>query len=305
MDPNVDLDRRSVFIESIFGAWSALRVERDVLPWRKTKDPWLTLIAEFMLSQTQVVRVAERFDAITKRFPTPQSCADASQAEVIALWVGLGYNRRAIALHQCAKIICERFGAKVPSDLDQLLELPGVGPYTARAVLAFAFGEPAGVVDTNINRVLVRVLTGSEVSAKQIQELADQLVEGQLSREWNLALMDFGSLVCRARSPQCTTCPLFHSQCRWRRNEQVSGSNLPDPASLAPLKGPRQSTFSGSDRQGRGRLVRRACLGPIANEILAETAGWPEDPERAERIAERLVAEGMLAKTRTGSYQLA
>ncbi|HUY05697.1 MAG TPA: A/G-specific adenine glycosylase [Acidimicrobiales bacterium] len=305
MATRVGGDQRSEFIEYIFGAWSELRVERDLFPWRQTRDPWLTLIAEFMLSQTQVVRVVPRFVEMAKRFPTPQACADATQAEVIALWIGLGYNRRAIALHRCARIICDTYAGEVPSDLGLLLELPGVGPYTSRAIRAFAFDEPAGVVDTNIRRVIVRALTGVKASAKQVQELADELVARQPSRDWNLALMDFGSLVCRLRSPQCARCPLFGAKCKWRHDEISGGSILADPASPVSVKGARQSTFSGSDRQGRGRLVRRACLGPIERDSLAEAAGWPEEPDRAARIAEKLISEGVLARTRTGNYQLA
>ena len=305
MTGNVIFEPRSEFIVTIFDVWSELRDERDKLAWRQTRDPWLTLLAEFMLAQTQVSRVAERFEAIAVRFPTPQSCADASQAEVISLWIGLGYNRRALALHRCARVICERHGAKVPSDLNQLMELPGVGPYTARAVRAFAFGEQAGVVDTNTRRVLSRALIGAGASARQIQELADELVERQPSRDWNLALMDFGSLICRALAPQCMTCPLYPTRCRWRSDELSTGTLRADPASDESLRGPRQSTFSGSDRQGRGRLVRRACLGPITKAGLAEAAGWPGEPERAHQVAEKLVTEGVLARTRTGSYQLA
>lgn len=296
---------RSEFIAKVSGAWPELRTKRDEYPWRKTRDPWFTLIAEFMLAQTQVARVSAHYVAMTRRFPTPRSCADASQAEVIALWIGLGYNRRAVALHQCARMICDRFDAKVPYDLEQLLELPGVGAYIARAVRAFAFGEQAGVVDINIKRVLARALIGDDASSKMLQLLADELVERQIPREWNLALMDFGSLVCRARAPKCSACPLFRMNCAWRRNEQLAGGDLPDPAAHPSVRGPRQSAFSGSDRQGRGRLIRRACLGPIGQRELAEAAGWPNEPERAERIAEKLVVEGMLSRTRTGSYQLA
>ena len=293
------------FIAKVSGAWPELRAERDVLPWRQTIDPWFTLIAELMLAQTQVARVSSHFVAMTKRFPTPQSCADATQAEVIALWVGLGYNRRAVALHQCAKMTCDRFAGKVPSDLGQLLELPGVGPYTARAIRAFAFGERAGVLDINIKRVLASALIGHDVSSRKLQALADELVERQSPREWNLALMDFGSLVCRARAPKCSACPLFPTNCAWRRDEHLAGCELPDPAGHTSLTGSRQSAFSGSDRQGRGRLVKRACLGPIGKLELADVAGWPNEPERAERIAEKLVVEGVLSRTRTGSYQLA
>ncbi len=298
-------ESRSEFIAGVTEAWSDLRVERDAYPWRQTRDPWFTLIAEFMLAQTQVARVPSHFVAMTKRFPTPRSCADASQAEVVALWVGLGYNRRAVALHRCARMICDRFGGRVPSDLGQLRELPGVGPYIARAIRAFAFGEQTGVVDVNIKRVLVRALVGHEAPPKALQALADELVGPRLPREWNLSLMDFGSLVCRARAPRCSECPLFRQSCAWRRDERHAGLELPDPAGRALSAGPRQSVFVGSDRQGRGRIVRRACHGPIGQEELAVAAGWPDEPERAEKVAAKLVVEGVLRRTRTGSYQLA
>ncbi len=298
-------DVRSEFISKVRDAWPEFRAERDALAWRSTRDPWFTLIAEFMLAQTQVARVSSHYVAMTKRFPTPRSCADATQAEVIALWVGLGYNRRAVALHRCAQMICDKFAGPVPSDLGQLLELPGVGPYTARAIRSFAFGEPAAVVDINIKRLLVRALVGDDISPTKIQILADELADRQTSRDWNLALMDFGSCVCRARTPRCSACPLHQSICVWRNEERRAGVELPDPAQHRSVKGPRQSVFSGSDREGRGRLVRRACLGPIRESELAGAAGWPDEPVRASRIAEKLVNEGVLRRTRTGSYQLA
>ena len=293
------------FVKGVCGAWSDLRSGRDALAWRKTRDPWLTLIAEFMLAQTQVSRVEPHFVAMAERFPTPRACADAPQAEVVARWVGLGYNRRAVQLHRCARQICERHGGTVPSELESLLGLPGVGPYTARAIRAFAFGEHAGVVDTNIRRVLARAVMGHGGTPKDLQALADELVGAQDPREWNLALMDFGSLVCRSRAPRCVICPLLRAGCAWRDAEQAAGSPLDDPASGPSTARARQTAFSGSDRQGRGRLVRRASLGPIGERELAEAAGWPEEPDRALKIAEQLILEGVLARARTGNYQLA
>lgn len=291
--------------DAIFAWWPEVRGQRDTYAWRQTREPWLTLMAEMMLGQTQVDRVAERFGEMIERFPTPAACARSTQAEVVALWVGLGYNRRAVALHRCATIIDARYDGLVPNQLDALLELPGIGPYTARAILAFAFDEPVGVVDTNIGRVLARAFHGSSLRPAAVQTLADELVSNRRAREWNLAVMDFGNLVCRSRSPHCDSCVLGRSLCAWRRNISATGEAVPDPAVGSGGVTTRQSTFIGSDRQGRGRLVKAACDGPIRASQLASTSGWPDDPERAQRVADGLVRDGVLMKAATGNYQLA
>ena len=183
----------STHTKALFSWWPTVRAARDQLPWRSTKDPWLTLMAEFMLAQTQTIRVVDRFVEMAERFPTPASCADAAQREVVACWVGLGYNRRAVALHQSAQAIVDRHGGVVPKDLDALLALPGVGPYTARAILAFAFDDHVGVVDTNIGRVLSRAVAGSPLKVAEAQRLADRLVPAVdhgsgILRSWTLEI---------------------------------------------------------------------------------------------------------------------
>lgn len=293
------------FIAAIQKWWPPVRRDRDGLPWRTTRDPWLTLMAEFMLAQTQVSRVAERYVEMAERFPTARACARTTQAEVVTRWNGLGYNRRAVSLHQCANIICDVHGGSVPSELNELLALPGVGPYIARAVLSLAFERNVGVVDINIKRVISRAVIGTEVSDKMAQKVADELVQSLPSREWNLALMDFGSTVCRARSPLCEVCPLSEGICTWQQRRRESVAEIPDPAVSLGNRAKGHSDFAGSDRQGRGRLVRRACLGPIAFADVALFAGWPEDAQRALRIVEKLVDEGLFVRTPTGSYQLA
>lgn len=300
----IEINRQAI-VDAIFAWWPDIRARRDALPWRQTLDPWLTLMAELMLGQTQVNRVAERFGEMAERFPTPKACAYATQAEVVSLWVGLGYNRRAVALHRCATIIHERHGGVVPKNLDELLKLPGVGAYTARAILAFAFDEPVGVVDTNIGRVLARAVNGSSLRPRSAQELADELVPKGQSREWNLAIMDFGNLVCKSRSPQCETCVLGRTLCVWRAETRTKGEGIVDPAVGSGGVTTRQSTFIGSDRQGRGRLVKAACVGTIREVQLAEITGWLDDPARAVRVAEGLVRDGVLTKFSTGNYQLA
>jgi A/G-specific adenine glycosylase len=282
-EPTVDLDSELV---AAVGEWARRSTaEREMLPWRRTTDPWVVLLSEVMLAQTQVARVAERFDEMVRRFPTPGTCAEAPVGEVVRAWSGLGYNRRAVALHRTAVAIVTEHSGKVPRDLDALVALPGIGPYTARAILAFAFEETVGVVDVNIRRVLLRARSGSALSDRETQRLADRLVAGTAPRTWNLALMDFGSLVCRARAPRCGECPIAH-RCRWR----VAGG--PDPAA----RGRSQARFSGSDREGRGRLLRAACAGPIDSADVPRVAGWPDDPARAERVSRALVAEGLLRR---------
>lgn len=278
-------------VETLLGWWSTARVQRDRLAWRQTRDPWAVLVSEMMLVQTQVSRVEERFPAILARFPRPAACAEAPVGEVIRLWAGLGYNRRAIWLHSAARQIVEGHAGRVPDSLPALLALPGVGAYTARAVLAFAYGQCQGVVDTNVGRVLARAFEGRCLSSTEAQAKADDLVPPRLSREWNLAVMDFGSLLCTARSPACGPCPLVSGHCAWRRRPELG-----DPAVGSAGVGRAQSAFQGSDREGRGRLVRAACAGPLSREDLAAIAGWPDNSSRAERVVAALVREGLLVE---------
>ncbi len=265
------------------------------LPWRATRDPWAVLVSEVMLQQTQVARVVDPYHRFMERFPTPSACARAGLGAVLVAWAGLGYNRRAQSLHAAAEVIVARHGGKVPSELDDLVALPGVGPYTARAVLAFASERPVAVVDTNIRRLLARALVGRPLSQGAAQGLADELVPPRAAWLWNQSLMEIGALVCRARRPACSRCPV-RSQCAWR----ASGSKAPDPGAPRTV----QSRFDGSDRQGRGRLVQALRSGPVRPSGLAFACGWPEDPGRAERVADSLVTEGVAHRGRGGTLAL-
>ncbi len=267
-----------------------------------TRDPWEVLVAETMLAQTQVGRVAGRFREFTARFPTPASCADATVGEVVRAWVGLGYNRRALALHSAAEAIVRDHDGRVPATLADLEALAGVGPYTARAVLAFAFNADVAAVDTNVGRVLARAGLGRQIPPGEVQALADRLVPVGSAREWNLALMDFGSLVCTSRQPACARCPVRAAgACVWRSGE----TDGPDPAVGSARVASRPSRFEGSDRQGRGRLVRAACAGPIARRDVVRAAGWPRQTARTRRVADALVAEGILVRGPSGELSLA
>ncbi len=268
------------------------------LPWRRTRDPWAVLVSEVMLQQTQVTRVVPRWKAFLDRLPDPATCALAPVGEVIGLWVGLGYNRRAVQLRRAATEVVARHGGQLPSTLPELLALPGVGPYTARAVLAFAWEQPAAVVDTNVARVLARAVAGHRLAPIAAQATADSLVPAQRSWAWNQAMLDLGARHCRSR-PSCSGCPLRTGLCAW----SGAGAPDPDPARGSAGVSGRQPPFIGSDRQGRGRLVRALQTGPVALVELAEAAGWPGQTDRAARVAASLVADG-LAVEAAGWLQL-
>jgi A/G-specific adenine glycosylase len=283
-------------------AWSD--AHRRDLPWRRTRDPWAVLVSEVMLAQTQAERVVPHFETFLRRWPTPASCAAATPGEVISAWNGLGYYRRALWLHRSAGAIVERHGGSVPDDLDDLLALPGVGPYTARAVLAFAYDRPVGVVDTNAARVLARAAAGRRLNASEVQSLADASVEGG-GWVWNQAMLDLGATVCTARRPACSGCPVGTAAgrrpvCRW------ADGGGPDPAVASAGVSRGQPRFAGSDRQGRGRLVAHLSAGapPIPPGDLAEAAGWSGEPARAAAVADRLVRDGLLVRLPDGALAL-
>jgi A/G-specific adenine glycosylase len=260
---------------------------RRDLPWRATRDPWLVMVSEVMLQQTQAARVVDPYLRFVERFPTPKACAVAGAAEVVRAWDGLGYNRRALFLYRTATTLVEQHGGQVPNDLAALQALPGIGSYTARAVLAFAFDADVGVVDTNVARLLARAVVGRPLRPAEAQSLADRLVPAGRSWTFNQSMFDLGARHCMSRQPDCTACPL-RRQCAWA----LTGWAVPDPAVGSAATSRPQSRFAGSDRQGRGRLVAALRRGAVAVDDLATAAGWPDDRPRARRAADGLVAEG-------------
>ena len=252
------------------------------LPWRHTRDPWAVLVSEIMLQQTQVDRVIPRWFAFLEAYPTPADCAAASLGDVLRLWQGLGYPRRARNLHAAAGAVTAQ--GRFPDTLDQLLALPGVGNYTARALLAFAFEADAAVVDTNIARVFARV-AGRRLTAREVQAAADASLPGEQAWAWNQCLMDLGAVLCRPSAPRCAECPLFE-HCAYHGVGE-------DPAPGSAGVSGKQSRFDGSDRQGRGRLMRALGAGPVAADALELVTQWPGQPERAARAAASLVADGL------------
>jgi A/G-specific adenine glycosylase len=273
---------------------------RRDLPWRRSRDPWAVLVSEVMLQQTQVARVVPLWHAFLDRFPTVASCAAAPAGEVVQAWAGLGYNRRAVNLHRAATATVARHGGDLPDDLDALLALPGIGPYTARAVLVFAHERDLGLVDTNAGRFVARALAGRPVPLREAQALADAAVPTGEGWAWGQTVFDLGAAVCTRRSPRCATCPV-EGWCRWAQ----AGRPEPDPVTGSAGVSGRQARFAGSEREGRGRLVAAMRAGPVPDDdaSLAAACGWVDEPERARRTARGLVRDG-LAVLAEGSLRL-
>jgi A/G-specific adenine glycosylase len=277
-------------------AWFAA-AGRD-LPWRATRDPYRVLVAEVLAQQTQAARAAAAWPRFLERFPDVHALAAAAPAEVLRAWQGLGYNRRALALRQTAQAVVERGGW--PGTVEELAELPGVGPYTARAVACFALEQPVAPVDTNVARVLARSLTGTDpaqLTPAARQRLADQAMPDGTAWAWSSALMDVGALHCRPR-PRCGGCPL-ELTCRWR----ALGPAAPPPRPRA------QAPFATSDRRWRGAVVRALAAAPeglertaLADQVQAgaadRPAGW------FDTLLARLESEGMVATGPDGRLRL-
>jgi len=277
--------------------WSA--ASRRELPWRETRDPWLVLVSELMLAQTQVERVIPKYVSFVELFPTASTCANASVGDIVRAWAGLGYNRRAVNLHRCAVQIVETYRGVFPQGLAELLALPGVGPYTARAVMAFAWDRDVGVVDTNAGRVLAR-LEGRSLARAECQSLADAAVPAGYGWAWNQAILDLGATICTSRAPKCALCPLV-AECAWNR----SGCGEPDPARGSAGTSVGQSTFEGSVRQGRGRVIAHlSSVGRIPESDFDHVAGWPVGDTRTRAMIDSLVRDGLALRSADGSLAL-
>ncbi|MDA0371744.1 MAG: A/G-specific adenine glycosylase [Actinomycetota bacterium] len=279
MEQRLNDDDLGVFQDALLG-WATVRLRE--LPWRATRDPWGILVSEVMLQQTGVARVMPKWHAFMESFPSPADCAHAALGDVLRVWQGLGYPRRARNLQAAAREITVRHGGEVPQSLDDLLALPGVGPYTARAVLAFAFEDDAAVVDTNVARVLAR-LAGEKLTAKRAQSEADRLLAAGTAWLWNQGLMELGAMVCRP-TPSCDECP-WESWCAWRGvgdDPSVGSAGVSVP----------QGRFEGSDRQARGRLIKALGDGVVCVDDVPRV--MDRSPEVADRLVAALVAEGLV-----------
>jgi len=279
------------FPEAVLG-WFA-DAARD-LPWRKPgTSPWGVLVSEVMAQQTPLARVVPAYEAWMARWPTPASLADAAPGDAVRQWGRLGYPRRALRLHAAAVAMVENHGGEVPDELDALLALPGIGDYTARAVASFAFAQRHPVVDTNVRRLLARVVSGTADAPGAGATAGERaLVESLLPDEpkcaarLGVALMELGALVCTARSPHCSQCPVV-TMCAWHA------------AGRPPGAGRSGQPYAGTDRQARGRLlaVLRDADGAVADVDLV--AAWDE-PEQRERALAGLVDDGLAVITSEG-----
>nr|WP_252437145.1 A/G-specific adenine glycosylase [Pseudonocardia humida] len=274
------------------------RHARD-FPWRREgTTAWGVLVSEFMLQQTPVARVEPIWTEWMARWPTPSALAAAPRADVLRAWGKLGYPRRALRLHEAAAVIAERHGDVVPSDVDALEALPGVGSYTARAVAAFGYGLRCPVVDTNVRRVVARAVHGAGDAgpARVRADLAD--VDALLpaadadAAVVSIGLMELGAVVCTARAPRCGICPV-REECAWvaAGSPQYTGPRRPVQA------------FAGTDRQVRGRLldVLRGAHAPV--ERAALDAAWSDAAQR-DRCLDSLLVDGLAEQLDDGRFAL-
>ncbi|MEO5703862.1 MAG: A/G-specific adenine glycosylase [Candidatus Limnocylindrales bacterium] len=272
------------------------RMQTTVLDWyaangrdltfRHTADPWAILVSEVMAQQTQAARAAAAWTRFMSQFPTPASLASASPATVIRAWRGLGYNRRALALHRAAIAIVAEHGGRVPDSLDALLALPGIGPYTARAFLAIAYNRSVAALDVNIRRVVGRAFIGETLAPRALQSTADAFVPAGQGATWTHALMDIGAAFCRSCDPRCDACPL-RATCHY--------AQTPEPPGVA--RAPRSSRtpsvrFESTTRWLRGRILDRLRDSPTW--VTFDASIGTHDHDAVQASLARLSAEGMI-----------
>lgn len=271
------------------------REARD-LPWRAPETTaWGVLVSEFMSQQTQVDRVIPHWLEWMERWPTPSALAADEPGEAVRAWKRLGYPRRALWLHRAASEIAEQHGDEVPADVDALLALTGVGPYTARAVAVFAFGDTHPVVDTNTRRVIARAVHGRAAAGmpapRDLDDMTALLPDDRAAAAvFNAAAMELGAVICTARTPRCGDCPIAE-MCEWR------GAGYPDNA---PEKRPKQAKFEGSDRQARGKIMHlmRSATDAVAeaDALSAASTGTVRDTEQPRRALDSLIADGLVVE---------
>jgi len=293
--PEIMLGMTSRYLEPVLAWYSAHA--RD-LPWRAPgATPWSVLVSEVMLQQTPVSRVLPAHDAWLARWPAPAALAADPPGAAVRQWGRLGYPRRALRLHETATIVTKRHNGQIPSSIEELRALPGVGRYTAAAVAAFAFGQRHAVLDTNVRRVLARLAAGQQFPRAQASAAEYRLAESLLpaipatAARWSVAVMELGALVCTAAQPRCACCPVV-ADCAWL----AAGR----PASATKRAGQR---YEGTDRQCRGRLLAllRDSEAPVA--LTSFDAVWPDTPQRA-RALDGLVFDGLVDPLPDGRFAL-
>ena len=275
-------------------------VHRRTLPWRSDPAPWRVMVSELMLQQTPVVRVLPVFEGWLERWPTPADLAAEPVGEAVRAWGRLGYPRRAQRLHAAATVIVDQHGGEVPGTYDEVIALPGIGDYTAAAIASFAFGRRHAVLDTNVRRVLARVMEGRQYPHPSVTAAERRLAVALLpapdvdppAHRWAAATMELGALVCTARSPRCGVCPV-RDRCAWR------AAGYPEHAGPAR----RGQAWAGTDRQCRGRLmaVLRDHDGPV--EMAELDATW-DDAAQRERCLDSLLDDGLVSLETDGRFRL-
>jgi len=266
--------------------------QRD-LPWRKT-DAWGVLVSEFMLQQTPVTRVLPVYTEWIKRWPTSASLAKATPAEVITAWGRLGYPRRALRLHECAKVITTKYKGRIPSEEAELRALPGIGEYTAAAMVAFAFEGRSLVLDINIRRLFARLYDGVETpkpsATKAEKSQYAVLIPQREAHVWAAATMELGALICTAQSPKCGICPVA-KDCTWRSLDYPKSDIVK-----------RRQTWHGTDRQCRGAIVQALR----ENQVLkrSEIALLWDVPSQLEKALLTLLDDGLIEARANNSYSL-
>ncbi len=269
------------------------------LPWREPNfTPWGQLVSEFMLQQTPVARVIPKLERWLELWPTPQALAASPPGDALREWGNLGYPRRALWLHACAVEITQKYDGVVPCDVDKLLTLPGIGPYTARAIAVFSYGAHEPVVDTNIRRVIARHQHGfSDQGApsvkKDLEEMSKLLPPPQLSPAFNAGIMELGALICTARNPVCEKCPIKET-CAWRESGYQDTSHKKKPV---------QKKYEGSDRQARGAVMKilRENNKPQSKSEIQKS--W-SDHQQLDRAILGLLDDGLIELVGDDNFQL-
>jgi len=257
--------------------------EHRDLPWRNTYDPYAILVSEIMLQQTQVHRVLPKYEQFLLAFPTLADLACASTADVISVWIPLGYNMRAVRLQSIARQVMREYGGSIPNTIEELLKLKGIGRYTAGAIVCFAYKQQVAMVDTNIHRVLHRIFLGLDLSdprltSDQILTFAEQVLPDGKAYDWNQSLMDLGATLCTSSNPQCSRCPLQDVCKTYSEMSQFSlfpsGTVLRQMRKVAEKKEPYQNQpFTSTNRYFRGRIVDHLCSLPAGQRVTLNSLG--------------------------------
>lgn len=266
-------EKKKAFNRTLF-AWHKGNYRE--MAWRDTHDPYRILISEIMLQQTQVDRVRTKYAEFVKRFPTVQALARSSLGDVLRVWSGLGYNRRARYLHECAQIVVDTYHGKFPNTYEELVRLPGIGRSTAGALLAFSFGEDTPMIDTNIRRILCRVFFKKKIpSDKELYAFATTLIPKGRGRAWNYAMLDLGATLCTARN-HASACPM---------------RALHGPVDDFVYKKPPQQ-FAHSDRYYRGKIMRALLSGTTTSATLGKMLQL--DSARLRTLLDTLTKDGLI-----------